>query len=447
LVAGCSKEEPSIGEQAIENVVLVVIDTLRADHLGCYGYPRETSPVIDELAERGVRFANAFAPWPETSQSVASLLTGLYPQRTGVVRATPNRLPQRLTTLPERLRAAGYQTVAAVENPVLSEELHFDQGYEVYLGSWEESSWKPADRLAVSWLRTQRDPERPFYLYLHLIDPHAPYEPKGTYDEMFVGDEHYDPAVKVEVRGRDRLWDAVGGFPGFSRLEGHDELAFYVAQYDAEIRSVDARLGSFLNELGESVAGTLVILAADHGEGLGEHDYYWHGLLPYDETSHVPLVFSHPGLKPAVVDDLATLVDITPTILGLLKISTDEELDGVDLSPLFSSQRAQLERRWVYTESGDAEQYQRSIRDESHKLIFVPDSGEQQLLRGAQLELYHVTEDPGETVNLADSRPEIRDELFHQLRAWMRELPAEESPSEPLSPEAAERIRSLGYVQ
>ena len=163
LVAGCSKQEPSIGGHAIENVVLVVIDTLRADHLGCYGYARETSPVIDELAARGVRFSNVFAAWPETSPSVASLLTGLYPQRTGVVRDTPHRMPQRLTTLPERLQAAGYQTVAAVESPVLSEELNFGQGYEVYLGSWEEPSWEGADRLAVGWLRAQRNPERPFF--------------------------------------------------------------------------------------------------------------------------------------------------------------------------------------------------------------------------------------------------------------------------------------------
>ena len=144
---------------------------------------------------------------------------------------------------------------------------------------------------------------------------------------------------------------------------------------------------------------------------------------------------------------MVTLADITPTILGLLNVSTDEELDGVSLAPVLSSQRAELERQWVYTESGNAEKYQRSIRNENYKLILVPDPREQQMLRGAQLELYHVAEDPGETVNVADSSPEIRDALFHQLRAWMRDLPPEESPSQPLSTETEERIKSLGYVQ
>ena len=388
LVLGCS---PSSNTPAQHNVVLIIIDTLRADHLHCYGYPRETSPVIDELAAEGARFTNAFTAWPETSPSVASMLTGLYPQRTGVVRATPNRLPERLITLPEVLQAAGYQTIAAVENPVLSSELNYNQGFELYLGSWDRKRWQDADKLATNWLRTQRDPGRPFFLYVHLIDPHAPYEPR-SYDRVFVGDDHYDATRTVEVK--DREFDAVGGFPGFSRLGDRRELAFYVAQYDAEIRSVDARTGNLLEVLDQLGlrAGTLVIFSSDHGEGFGEHNYYWHGLFPYDETSRVPLIVSGRGVKPRAMADLVSLVDLTPTILDFLGLPRMDELDGVSLKPLLLGERARLDRQWIYTESGKAERYQRSVRNQDYKLIFVPDGREQTLLRGAEYELYHVAD-------------------------------------------------------
>jgi arylsulfatase A-like enzyme len=304
--------------------------------------------------------------------------------------------------------------------------------------------------MATKWLRTQRDPERPFFLYVHMVDPHAPYVPKGRFNEFFVGDDHYDPTIKVEVRGKEQMWDAVGGFPGFSSLEGRDELAFYLAQYDGEILAADEKVSRLLDALDDSgvADSTLVILASDHGEGFGEHNYYWHGAFPYDETSRVPLIVVHDAFEPAVRDEVVSLVDLTPTILDLLGLEAGDSFDGLSLEPLLRDAGARFDRQWVYTESGKVERYQRSIRDREYKLVLVPDPLDQQRFAGAELELYHIAVDPGETANIAQSRPEIRDRLLRELRAWIRQPPPPEAPSaDGVSEETAERIRSLGYVQ
>ncbi|MEE9608687.1 MAG: sulfatase, partial [Myxococcota bacterium] len=269
------------------NVLLITVVTLRADHLGTYGYARDTSPVVDELARRGVVFENAWVQWPKTVPSMASMFSATYPQENGVVVVTGgNWVPDRLVMLPEVLRERGFRTAAVVPNAGLGQESNFPQGFESLRELWMEHDGAPrpaplvTDAVLEELERLAAQPDR-FFLWVHYIDPHDPYSPPAEYAEPFLGDELYR-SRSVPFNAGDNPHGGIG--ENLARQHGdRDDVAWYVAQYDGEIRYLDEHLGRLLEGLERSgVAGeTLVALTADHGEGLGERDYYFHhGHLP-----------------------------------------------------------------------------------------------------------------------------------------------------------------------
>lgn len=437
LVAGCAERRDP------PNLLLVVVDTLRADHLGCYGYPRDTSPRIDRFAAGAVLFANAFTPVPKTGPAMTSLFTGRYPQRHGV---TENRrvVPADEQLLAEVLPAA-YRKVAFVANPTLTAERGFAAGFDEFELVSDDST-ALTDRV-LSWLESYSD--GPFFLWAHYLDPHGPYLPPEALREKFVGDAWYDASRRVRSRPDPRRRDGalgLGVVPKYQRLEGQHSVDYYVAQYDAEILHVDSELGRLFDHLEESglAERTVVVLVSDHGESLGEHDYYFeHGLHVTEGSIRVPLIVRAPGLGPRVVPDLVQTVDLLPTLLQLLGAASpiDTRSEGRDLTPLLSGAEDARGRDWVYACTPYPDEYPtfyETVRTRDGKLVRTA---------GGDLAFYDLVADPTETSNRIDlvDEPERR-RLLERLRSFGRTGVARAERRQ-VSPHVRERLRALGYMQ
>ena len=412
LAGGCRGR----GETQNPNLLLVTLDTVRADHLGCYGDGQAVTPWLDRLAGEGIRFANASAAVPLTLPSHTSILSGLLPPHHGLRNNGIGALPAGTGTLAGLLAGQGYRTGAFVGAFVLDRRFGLNQGFEVYddeiprdpragVSLEAERPGRDVVDRALAWLG--REEARPFFLWVHLYDAHAPYLPP--------------PEWAARHPGR---------------------------PYDAEISEVDEQVGRILAELERRglTGQTVVAVAADHGESLGEHGELTHGLLLYEPTLHVPLLVSAPGrLKPRVVDAPVSLVDLAPTLAGLLGKSLAapkaRPLDGRDLSRdlLDGGEPAAGE---VYAES----QYPAifgwspltALRRRDLKYISAPSP-----------ELYDLRQDPGETSNLMNQVPARKAEPARGFASRLAELEAGAvATPRSAAPDAETRARlaSLGYV-
>ncbi|HET9209006.1 MAG TPA: sulfatase-like hydrolase/transferase [Thermoanaerobaculia bacterium] len=438
------------------NVLLITIDALRADHLGVYGYPRPTSPNIDRLAGEGVTFRYAVTQWPLTSPSFAAMMSSTYGHTNGLIRNTAQRMPDRPLMLAELLKDGGYGTWAAVGNVNLARVFNFDQGFDTYREIWRQEDQQKTERITrvgLDLLGQAASGGRPFFLWLHYFDPHARYEPPKPFDQMFVGDRSFDGSWRVPLN--DQQEEDLGGISSKVSLGKEDRVAYYVAQYDAEIRYVDQQVGILLKELeARGLAGnTLVVLTSDHGESLGDHNYFFeHGRFPYDDCVHVPLIVRVPGEpRPGeAVRSPVQSIDIVPTILDLAGLPVDPRAEGKSLRLLLRGEHPRGDLwDYAFTESGFALDYQRSITSERYKLIYVPDAGNRRIMRGRELELYDLEADPHETRNLIDERPEVAALLKRELWRWMAKAGPTAPPPAAVSVEgeAEEQLRSLGYIR
>lgn len=453
----CGSPQPSP-----PNILLITIDTLRADHLSSYGYARDTSPNMDALAARGVRFDQAWVQWPKTTPSIASLMTATYPKDNGIVRAVGQHVPGEFRLLAEELRELGYRTGAVVANGAIGSEFRFDQGFDTFLETWkhepvpedgtDQNRAEVVSRLARSILE-QWTTDEPYFLWLHYLDPHWPYwPPEGSRGERFrYFEEPPDPATvqRLRIHGEDTRQDR----------------DLYVALYDAEIRYVDAEIGRMLAWMegrGE-LDNTLIVVTSDHGESLGEHNYYYdHGKLGFENTLRVPLILLWPDRLPVKVESLpVSLIDLEPTLL---------ELAGVELEDGLYMQGRSFRRRllapepasasepvYAYAEAGYATRgrWQKIVRDQRHKLIYAPFAAVQRFIGGRKqpFGLYDLVEDPGEEVNLIESEPEVFQRLHDQLRDWwvlesfdVRVDPADSQQGEGMTEETRKQLEALGYL-
>ena len=414
MAVACSSGGPT-PTTAARHVLLITIDTLRADHVGAYGYTKARTPVLDALATGGVVFDRAYATSPVTLPSHATLLTGRYPpghgSRDNGLRASPDA-----PTLGTELRSRGFRTAGFVAAFPLDHQFGLNRGFEVYgdhLARGADgriANERPASQVvdeAIAWLRTIAPPGPPgppappalpalpalpaFFLWVHLFEPHAPYG---------------DPST---------------GRPALDR-------------YDEEIATVDREIGRLLGALGPSRSDTLIVAAGDHGEAFGEHGEYAHSIFVYDTTLRVPLMIGGPGIAAGVrVPEAVTLADVAPTVMRLVG-GRLADVDGVDLSPAFGG--TALPRRELYAESfaplvefGWAPL--RSIRSGPWKLVAAP-----------RPELFDIEKDPDERINLAASQPSlVRDLEARAGRYSGAELPSANA----VSVEAADRLRALGY--
>lgn len=464
VVAGCGGEAlPPWDVSPVArgyHVLLITIDTLRADHLHCYGYPRETSRHLDALAARSQRFDQAFVQWPKTGPSIASIMTSTYGSTSGVMRTTGKiPVPRSYDCLAELLARAGYQTRAVVTNGSLSRKLNYDQGFEVYEQVFERDR-AHAERMtaaAIELLRT-RDPSRPFFQWVHYVDPHMPYHPPREYRERFVGDSLYeadqrgpvplDPRITGEGKAPE---GGLGAILKGSHLDGLDEVRDYVARYDAEILYLDEHVGTLLAEVEREglLSSTLVIVTSDHGESLGDHGYYFrHGQLPYDACLRVPWILYHPDLPPRVIRAPVALLDLAPTVVEALHVPPGWQFEGTSL--LRHLHESSDPTRPVFSEAGYHDAFSLTVRHGDYKLIHVGDPRLAKILRGEPRELYHVASDPGETLHLGADGGRVARGLRRLLdpvvAAAYGKVPPIGDGEAILSDEAERNLVELGYV-
>jgi arylsulfatase A-like enzyme/Tfp pilus assembly protein PilF len=390
------------------NVLLVTIDTLRADALGCYGNPRGTSPWIDRLAAEGARFARAHAHNVITLPSHANILSGRYPFEHGVRENAGFRFPSDADTLATRLARAGYHTAAFVSGFPVDSRFGLDTGFELYEDSFAdgrsavdfrlpERSGAETVRLAQRWIAAA-PPDRPWFAWVHLYDPHTPYHPP----------------------------------PELARR-------FPDSPYLGEVAAADAALGGLLAPLLEAggAAGTLVVLTADHGEGLGDHGEKTHGFFAYETTLHVPLVLWAPGVLPAAsVSAPARHVDIVPTVLSALTLPIAGDLSGRSLLPAIAGETLPGEPSYFEALSGMLTRGWAPLHGvvrEGHKYIDLP-----------LPELYDVVADPDESRNRIALEPQLLERLRGALDRLRERDAGIEQREEDV--ETRQQLAALGYI-
>lgn len=419
------------------DVLVVVVDTLRADRLSGYGYERPTSPEIDRLLSRGVRFDNARTVEPLTGPASVSLLTSRFPHEHG---ASRNGLRMRpgMVSLPKLLAERGYRTGAFVGNWTLRDELtglaeHFDE----YRGVFSRKRWfglfnseadgRDLTEEALGWVHEQREehPHRPIFAWVQYVEPHAPY----------------------------RFWEALAPPLGIEFGRGVPQSD----RYDTEVAFSDREVGRLLRGFGEDSGlsrSTLVVFLADHGESLGEHDYWGHGRHLFDNSLRIPMGVVWPGrIAEGTVSEPALITDVAPTVLGLLGLPTPSELHGFDWSRVFLGDEDPPVRETYYeAHKGAVHGDHTSSRARIDGLLEVgrvTGTRKEVLdLRDGSVRIYDLAEDPDETRNLAeeDSRPSPEIELWLQsVQAGLRA--ASDIPPAELDAEARERLRSLGYLE
>ncbi len=462
-----------------QGVILIQADTLRRDRLDVYGYERETAPVLRRMAAEGALFRRTTAPATWTKVSTPSLMTSLYPSSHGVL-DFPDRLPASAITLTELYRQAGYATVAYSSVLFTGQFSNMHQGFEELHESGSTSDSQPSktareyvDRL-VDWLERHRSD--PFFVFLHVFDPHDPYEPYRPYDSLWADPSHKEEHTRQLEEVRKFIDEPLlkqFGMPTRDALEqaGIDPDA-YVAHdgdwYDGAIRGMDVEIGRLLERLrGLGLDDkTLVIFTSDHGEEFLEHGRMFHGQTVYGELTQVPLIIRWPGAIPAgvVIDESVQTIDLMPTLLDVSRLPHPNGLQGQSLVPLLVTaggselgsvrpwrpRPAVSEKALTQDVSGppphDTESY--AIMDEGWKLIYnktrPPGSPE--------YELYDAERDPLDQIDLAAQNPEVVERLAKALEAWHElalaaRLEPDSEAVQDLSQEQLERLRSLGYIR
>lgn len=460
VLIGCSDEpRPS--------VLLITVDTLRADRLSCYGYPLETTPNIDALAGRGVRFEDCTAQWPLTWPSMASFLSGTYPKTNGV-RGTPRKLPESLVLLSELFERSDYRTAAVVSNFNLGKTFSFDRGFGHFVEAWQER-WKefaPGEEFqnwpgrvkqftdattvtdeGLHWLESLSSDE-PFFLWLHYMDPHGPYAPPEEFSSLF---EDHHPTQKVEMEKIPRYQRQKRG------NQPIDDLAYYKTQYDREIRYLDTELGRLLGKVSELRADSplLICFTADHGESLDEHESYLeHGRVTYQTDARVPAIIAFEGQVPAgrVVSEPMGLIDLSPTLLELVGRTPPASFESRSLAGVVrgAARRSEMPT-FVFLEGGyDPQNPQRVVRFGSWKLIEVTSPKDLELMSGERYELYDLEKDPDELNNVAADHPQLVETLKGVLERWLDQTkpvaPGEKVDISSLDRKSIEMLKAFGYI-
>jgi arylsulfatase A-like enzyme len=439
------------------NVVIIAIDTLRADHLGCYGYHKPTSPNIDALAAESVVFERAFAPGIPTMPAFTTLLTGLHPYRHGITaHGSDQRVDERVQPLPQLAKNAGYVSIG-IDNLAVQGNGRgswFSRGFDYYSGFLFKPFSNQSEQLADRALRFITDFRgKPFLLFLHLWDPHTPYGPPPPYDTLHYQTENRsgDEPNLADVKAiSPEYYEA---FLGEMNLKVPDDYAYVVAQYDGEISYADAQVGRIVAHLKAQGLwdNTVVVLMSDHGECFGEGDVHFdhHGL--YDAVIRVALMCRAPGAAPARVGAMVSTEDILPTLMELCggwDDPTAYQLTGRSFAAALRGGEPFDGRGEIFGVES-TRQASLCIRTDRWKLIhpITEDA------RGAPLvdiygrrrdpapALFDLRNDPGERRDTSAERPDVRDDLARRLAAWRATEVAARGGSDPV----VENGLSLGY--
>ena len=460
------------------NIMLISIDTLRADHLSCYGYHRETTPHIDRIAAEGIRYTNAYSTAVWTPPAHASMLTGLYPAQHGVV--DQNRLADDIPTIAEVLKHHGYHTAGFVNNSQVGELVGLDRGhddfYEIWRGLQRKQVFKRAlhkilelsgyadhgatetNRLIARWLAGKWNHDKPFYIFAHYIDAHNPL--KAPHPFRF---KYLDRNLRQQVDMK-KIW-RVADNPLICLTDGFQlndiEREALAALYDEEISYLDHKIGELYRWLkdGGLLDNTLLVITADHGEHLGEHGLYSHVASLHEPVVHIPMILYYPAVVGTGIErePFMQLTDILPTVLSAAQIdyqhgdllagkawfhahvqgSADRCVVGEweGRVPYFVQRRLQENEAavnidWIRVP-------QTMIRDGRYKLI---------LEHTSPRHLYDLVKDPQEEQNLVDQRPDIVRQLSEKLAEWQAEHPKRGvAPMYELEEVTKKNLEGLGY--
>lgn len=404
------------------NVVLITVDTLRADRIGAYGYERARTPHLDALAARGLRFDSATTPLPRTTPALASLLTGLWPHHHGSREVSQ---PMEVEdTLPVLLRRYGYRTIGVTANGTAGREQGFARGFGAFRQADEvaAASGEVTTARALELIPTR--PSGPLFLWVHYLDPHFPYEPPAEW-----GPQPAAPRCRELIAAARQNRVAMGSVQGNVRGRSAVALDDCGRLYDEEIAFTDHQIGRLLGALGERglLADTMVIVTADHGENLGEERLFFeHGPSLHDASLRVPLIVAGPGVAPGVDDGVIRLEDVMPTLLARLEIDREEwpSMDGRDQSARLRGGQPPARRRLTVSvaESGGALHYQ------NRSFLRSGRRGETQCINGPRLSLcwrnestaglYDLRRDPVLANDLSARFPERRRVLESAALDW-----------------------------
>ncbi len=459
-----ARESGRSAPSAKTSILLVVVDTLRADHLGAYGFRGEISPHVDALATRGVRFERYTTVVPTTLASFTSMLTGRHPHAHGVFR-NGVRWPDGLEGIQSAFAGGGYETAAFIASWCLSSEFglargfdHFDQNLTVAFAEDPNNRLvRPASEVtsaAIAWL-TGRRADRPFFAMVHYFDPHAPYQPPPPYDTMF------DPGYRGPVTGSMPDIDVARRVLAASKGVHDANTRHLEALYDGEIRFADDEIGKLLAALDRlGLAGsTLVVFTADHGETLAEHeDFFNHGPSVYDTEIRIPLIVAGPGIGGAgtVAARPACNIDLAPTLLEYAGLPIPQGYEGHSFLATLGKPEpgSSPAGRLLFAEATKPQAVEQGQRWPNRLKARCVLRGTWKVIHTPWLhdrwEMYDLASDPLERKDLWGGAPSLPratvDELSKALDWWSRIEPGGRPPEAPQDAETLKRLRALGYV-
>jgi len=453
-----SPRKPGTVTEGRPNIILVSIDTLRADHLGCYGYSRPTSPTMDNLAAHGLIFTRAFSHAPYTLASHMSLLTGLYPGRHRVLYLN-QCLASSIPTVASYLKEAGYICGAVTDGGQVSHRFGFAQGFDFFEEEvWGNIRWDSAEYIferSAVWLRRHRDAR--FFLFIHTYQPHNPYHAPEPWGSLFL--QKNQPLKKASLQ------EILGeGYPHLFQRLSEIIRQNLIALYDGEIRYTDEKLMAQLVHLLQELKldrSTVLVITSDHGEEFFDHSSWGHGHQLYNEILHVPLIIKFPGdqAQGRQIDYPVRLVDVLPTLLEIAQVEPPlDKIDGRSLLALFHSPPEEEFSSVAYLPDEFAAFVPRSIALFKGEMKFIwrapfsPEAREffQPPPQEVRLALFNFCQDPAEKRNLATERVSLAREFFHQAEKLLEKMVQVEKAGrsrEELNKALKERLRALGYVK
>jgi len=436
----CRVKSHSAKDKNRPNVVLILVDALRPDKLGCYGFRDDISPEIDEMARKGVQFKRVISQCSWTRPSVGSLLTSVYPRTLGLYSKACEILDDRFTTLPEILKSEDYLTIGITANPNMNKVYNFHQGFDRYVESdilWEGMDVKPGQTLFSSTTRLKPAPEvfkiamsilasdqpRPFFLFLHLMDVHT--------------------RMNTEIRPEFRSM--------FKEYNRDEERTYYL-----KVRQVSSDIGAFVQTLlaKPGCENTVFVISADHGEGLYDHPNVpssrWHGYLLYESQVKVPLILYHPasGQEPRLIEQEVRLVDLLPTLLDYLNISRRPAgLIGKSALPLMEGTKGKINLpEYFVSETRTNFNYKVAVR--SRNWVYIENRDKYPGVNPRELQSRYRRQN-GKRTDLIQEKPEIAARMEKFLKNWEKKYPdGKVTPcKEKASPETIEQLKSLGYIK
>lgn len=407
------------------SILFLSVDTLRADFLGCYGFPYPTSPNIDSLAEKGLVFDNCITEIPLTCPSFSAMLTSNYPRSIGVTRNGLG-VSKKIRTVPETFKENGYFTFCVQSNWTLKSRISgLSKGFDVYDDDFHTKRWgvfsserlgNDVTRRAIEILKSLPQ-DRPFFGWVHYSDPHAPYIYREEFDVL----PHSSTLEKLKKREKVRR------------------------NYASEVRFVDDNIGILLKELPPN---TVIVFVADHGESLYEHDYLGHGRRLYQNELRIPFIIVAESVRPGRTNIPVRGIDIGPTLLGLANLPIPDNFLGIDV---LNNKVPTSRPRVIETYSGAVPKIPllRFFMKRARPIMQGVVLDEWKLIiSGKKRELYHLKTDPKETIDLSEDKPELVKKLTSVISNWDEKVPFRKRINTPsLSKEDLEILRSMGYLE